>query len=158
MKKRVPDDIQERAREMAREELKRRLEELDMSASEAKGYGALLNATQAHMASLLDLLERESRPVVTAVEAHLPPSDLAAKEEERVWVKRQTDGELDDSRLTEGLTGESTVYKRRGMEKPELGRPQLKPKRIRFIFDLSASMYRFQYDGRLQRSMETGAS
>jgi hypothetical protein len=103
-------------------------------------------------------------------------SDLAAKEEERVWVKRQTDGELDDSRLTEGLTGEATVYKRRGMEKPELGRPQLKyvhsiapfgcrkltssrdarPKRIRFIFDLSGSMYRFQYDGRLQRSMETG--
>jgi hypothetical protein len=83
--------------------------------------------------------------------------DLAAKEEERVWVKRQTDGELDDSRLTEGLTGEATVYKRRGMEKPELGRPQIKcvffsssvyiyssflyrPKRIRFVFDLSASM------------------
>ena len=52
--------------------------------------------------------------------------DLAAREEERVWVKRQTDGELDDSRLTEGLTGESTVYKRRGMEKPEIGRPQIK--------------------------------
>lgn len=52
--------------------------------------------------------------------------DLAAKEEERVWVKRQTDGELDESRLTEGLTGEASVYKRRGMEKPELGRPQLK--------------------------------
>lgn len=53
-------------------------------------------------------------------------TDLAAREEERVWVKRQTDGELDDSRLTEGLTGEATVYKRRGMEKPELGRPQVK--------------------------------
>ena len=84
--------------------------------------------------------------------------DLAAREEERVRVKRQTDGELDDSRLTEGLTGEATVYKRRGMAKPELGRPQLKyvaalscppsplilrlprPKRIRFLFDVSASM------------------
>lgn len=43
-----------------------------------------------------------------------------------MWVKRQTDGELDDTRLTEGLTGEATVYKRRGMEKPELGRPQIK--------------------------------
>lgn len=41
-------------------------------------------------------------------------------------MKRQTDGELDDSRLTEGLTGEATVYKRRGMAKPEMGRPQLK--------------------------------
>ncbi|KDR77148.1 hypothetical protein GALMADRAFT_246376 [Galerina marginata CBS 339.88] len=138
LKQNVPDHIREKAREMARQELQRRLEELDMSASEARGYGQLLNATQAHMASLLDLLEH-----------------LAAKEEERVWVKRQIDGELDDSRLTEGLTGESTVYKRRGMEKPELGRPQIKPKRIKFIFDLSASMYRFQYDGRLQRSMET---
>lgn len=41
-------------------------------------------------------------------------------------MKRQTDGELDDSRLTEGITGEATVYKRRAMEKPELGRPQMK--------------------------------
>lgn len=73
-------------------------------------------------------------------------------------MKRQTDGELDDSRLTEGLTGEATVYKRRGLDKPELGRPQIKsvlllfiyllgnnlfarPKRIRFVFDLSASMW-----------------
>ncbi|KAJ6453645.1 AAA domain-containing protein [Mycena vitilis] len=138
LKQQVPDHVREKAREMARQELQRRLEELDMSASEAAGYGQLLAATQAHMVSLYDLLEH-----------------LAAKEEERVWVKRQTDGELDDSRLTEGLTGEATVYKRRGMEKPELGRPQIKPKRIRFVFDLSASMYRFQYDGRLQRSMET---
>ena len=52
--------------------------------------------------------------------------DLSAREEERVWVKRQTDGELDDSRLADGLTGEATVYKRRGMAKPELGRPQMK--------------------------------
>ncbi|KAJ7224765.1 AAA domain-containing protein [Mycena rebaudengoi] len=137
-KEQVPDHVRDKAREMARQELQRRLDELDMSPGEAAGYGGLLNATQAHMVSLHDLLEH-----------------LAAKEEERVWVKRQTDGELDDTRLTEGLTGEATVYKRRGMEKPELGRPQIKPKRIRFIFDLSASMYRFQYDGRLQRSLET---
>jgi hypothetical protein len=85
-------------------------------------------------------------------------SDLAANEEERVWLKRQGDGELDESRLTEGLTGETAIYRRRGFEKPELGRPQIKPKRIRFVFDLSASMYRFQMDGRLSRSLETGKS
>ncbi|KAK0451876.1 AAA domain-containing protein [Armillaria borealis] len=136
----VPEHIKEKAREMAKQELQRRLEELDMNIHEARGYGEIIRNTQAHMASLYDLLEH-----------------LAAKEEERVWVKRQTDGELDDTRLTEGLTGEATVYKRRGMEKPELGRPQIKPKRIRFIFDLSASMYRFQYDGRLKRSLETAA-
>ncbi|KAJ3983012.1 AAA domain-containing protein [Lentinula detonsa] len=136
-KRQVSEEIRAKAREMARQELQRRLEELDMSDIEAKGYGQLLQATQAHMLSLFDLLEH-----------------LAAREEERVWVKRQTDGELDDSRLTEGITGEATVYKRRMMEKPQIGRPQIKPKRIRFIFDLSASMYRFQYDGRLQRSLE----
>ncbi|KAF7366325.1 von Willebrand factor A domain-containing protein 8 [Mycena sanguinolenta] len=130
LRRQVPDHVQEKAREMARQELQRRLEELDMSTSQAAGYGG-------------------------AVEGDRGAHDLAAKEEERVWVKRQTDGELDDSRLTEGITGEATVYKRRGMDKPELGRPQMKPKRIRFLFDLSASMYRFQYDGRLQRSMET---
>ncbi|CAL1709976.1 unnamed protein product [Somion occarium] len=138
LKNNVPDHIKEQAREMARQELARRLEELNMNVGEAKGYGALLESVQAHIVRLYDLLE-----------------NLSAKEEERVWVKRQTDGELDDSRLTEGLTGESTVYKRRGMAKPEVGRPQIKPKRIRFLFDISASMYRFQYDGRLQRSMET---
>ncbi|KDQ56692.1 hypothetical protein JAAARDRAFT_207783 [Jaapia argillacea MUCL 33604] len=140
LKNDVPDHIKEKARAMAREELARRLEELNMSAGEARGYGAILTAVQAHITQLYDLLE-----------------NLAAKEEERVWVKRQTDGELDDSRLTEGLTGETTVYKRRGMEKPEMGRPQIKPKRIRFVFDVSGSMYRFQYDGRLERSMETAA-
>ncbi|KAH9929971.1 AAA domain-containing protein [Amylocystis lapponica] len=138
LKNDIPDHVKERAREMARQELARRLEELNMKAGEARGYGALLTAVDAHIAQLHDLLE-----------------NLAAKEEERVWVKRQTDGELDDSRLTEGLTGEAAVYKRRGMEKPEMGRPQIKPKRIRFVFDISASMYRFQYDGRLKRSMET---
>ncbi|TCD60876.1 hypothetical protein EIP91_009382 [Steccherinum ochraceum] len=138
LKNDVPDHIKEQAREMARQELARRLEELNMTNAEAKGYGALLEAVQSHIALLFDLFEH-----------------LAVKEEERIWIKRQTDGELDDSRLTEGLTGEASVYKRRGMAKPELGRPQIKPKRIRFVFDISGSMYRFQYDGRLARSLET---
>jgi len=55
-----------------------------------------------------------------------PLLDLSAKEDERIWIKRQTDGELDDTRLADGLTGESTVYKRRGMAPPEMGRPQVK--------------------------------
>ena len=44
-------------------------------------------------------------------------SDLSAREEECIWVKHQTDGELDDMRLMEGLTSESAVYKRRRMAK-----------------------------------------
>ena len=62
LKDNVPDDIKEKAREMARQELQRRLEELDMSSAEARGYGELLAATQAHMLSLHDLLERGLSP------------------------------------------------------------------------------------------------
>ena len=43
--------------------------------------------------------------------------NLEANEEERVWLKRQSDGELDEHRLTEGLTGEASIYKRRGLDK-----------------------------------------
>ena len=42
---------------MARQELQRRLEELDLSIMEARGYGALLKRTHAHLLSLHDLLE-----------------------------------------------------------------------------------------------------
>ena len=42
---------------MARQELARRLQELDMTESEARGYGALLDAVQGHIAQLFDLFE-----------------------------------------------------------------------------------------------------
>ena len=59
LKNDVPDHVKERAREMARQELARRLEELNMSAGDAKGYGSLLTAVEGHIAQLHDLLERE---------------------------------------------------------------------------------------------------
>lgn len=132
-----------------------------------------MSSAQANMLSYYhDRVAAHVNQLVTYLEG------LEAKEEERVWLKRQSDGELDETRLSEGLTGESTVYKRRGLEKrkyrcvssrsragidtvsaaAELGRPQLKPKRIRIIVDVSASMYRNQGDGRLTRSLEAGTS
>ncbi|KWU41842.1 hypothetical protein RHOSPDRAFT_30334 [Rhodotorula sp. JG-1b] len=137
LKAQVPDEIRDRARDMARKELAQKLAELDMSSAQANMYSYYHDRVAAHVHQLVTFLE-----------------NLEAKEEERVWLKRQSDGELDETRLSEGLTGESTVYKRRGMEKPEAGRPQLKPKRIRFVVDVSASMYRNQGDGRLTRSLE----
>ena len=116
---------------MARKELEARLAELNMTSAGADSYGALLAAVQAHVAQLRDVLERaflryfSSACISTLIDLNTT-TDLAAREEERVWVKRQTDGELDDARLTEGLTGEATVYKRRGLAKPEPGRPQVK--------------------------------
>ncbi|GAA6009045.1 hypothetical protein JCM11491_005725 [Sporobolomyces phaffii] len=137
LKAQVPEEISDRAREMARKELAQKLAEIDLSSSQATTYSRYYDAVSSHIQSLVSFLE-----------------NLQAKEEERVWLKRMTDGDLDEGRLTEGLTGEATIYKRRGLEKPEIGQPQLKPKRVRFVFDLSASMYRNQADGRLARSLE----
>lgn len=54
-----------------------------------------------------------------------------------------------------GITGERTIYRRRTDVEPELGAPQMKPKRLRLVVDVSGSMYRFNgYDGRLDREME----
>ncbi|GAA5909649.1 hypothetical protein JCM8208_003837 [Rhodotorula glutinis] len=137
LKAQVPDEIQNRARDMARKELAEKLAEIDMTSAQASSYTLYHERVRAHVHQLVTFLE-----------------NLEAKEEERIWLKRAVDGELDESRLAEGLTGEATVYKRRGQEKPELGAPQLKPKRIRFVVDVSASMYRNQADGRLARSLE----
>ena len=39
---------------------------------------------------------------------------------------------------------------------PQPGTPQLKPKRLRLVVDVSGSMYRFNgHDGRLDRTMES---
>ena len=59
LKDNVPESVKEKAREMARQELERRLKELDMSMGEAKEYEGLLAATQTHVLSLHDFLERQ---------------------------------------------------------------------------------------------------
>ena len=71
LKNELPDHVKEKAREMAQEELQRRLEELNMSASDAKGYGQLLVAVDAHIGSLHDLLERMSMFLVTRKACYL---------------------------------------------------------------------------------------
>lgn len=71
---------------------------------------------------------------------------------EREWLKHQTFGELDDSKLVDGMTGERNVYKRRGEADPPPGAPQPKPTKLDFVFDVSGSMYRF--NGEVGRSYE----
>lgn len=100
LKAQVPDEIKNRARDMARKELAEKLAEIDMSSAQASMYSRYHDHVISHVYQLVTFFE-----------------NLEAKEEERVWLKRQADGELDESRLSEGLTGEPTVYKRRGLEK-----------------------------------------
>ena len=57
LKKAVPEHIQERARQMAQEELARRLEELNLSTGDAAKYDRHLSSVHSHVAQLHDLLE-----------------------------------------------------------------------------------------------------
>ncbi|CAG8454960.1 7144_t:CDS:10 [Dentiscutata heterogama] len=88
-------------------------------------------------------------------ELHIILESIEAKDKERIWLKNQSSGDVDDTKLIEGLTGDVNIYKRRGENDPESGFYQAHPKKIYFVFDLSASMYRFNsHDRRLDRSME----
>lgn len=69
-------------------------------------------------------------------------------------MKRQAYGELDDSRLVEGVTSDKYIYKRRGELQDTSPIPE-SPKIISFVLDVSGSMYRFNgMDERLERCME----
>uniref|UniRef100_F1KQG7 VWFA domain-containing protein n=1 Tax=Ascaris suum TaxID=6253 RepID=F1KQG7_ASCSU len=135
----VPEHILKKAREIAMSEYKKRLHAIEMSEHDAKTYNELYAR-----------IEKQSRTLRTVIDS------LEAKEKERQWVRHQTTGDLDDAKLVEGVTGEKTIYRRRIDKEPDPGTEQKKPKRIRFCFDVSGSMYRFNgYDHRLQRSLET---
>jgi hypothetical protein len=67
---------------------------------------------------------------------------MESKDRERGWLKHQSSGEFDDSKLVDGITGERNVFKRRGIEdNPALH--ERRKKRMLFVLDVSASMYRF---------------
>jgi len=71
-------------------------------------------------------------------------------------VKNQMNGELDDDRLVDEAAGEKNVYKLRGVYDPLFGGIQKKPKRLRFVMDVSCSMGRFNgMDRRLDRMAAT---
>jgi hypothetical protein len=153
----VPPEVSEATKEMHNMAMRKRLEQLDMSDAQMEVYARYMTNVQREI--------REMRVTLEAVEA---------KNKERVWLKNQISGDVDDTKLIEGITGERSIYKRRG-ETDELGLFQQKPKRMIFAFgecmchsslqidilmlselaDLSASMMRFNgHDGRLDRSLE----
>lgn len=134
----VPEEVKRAAREMAEKAFKQRLKEIQMSEYDASTYERFSGAVRRQVQSLRVILD-----------------SLQAKGKERQWLKHQAIGELDDTKIIDGLTGEKAIYKRRGELEPEVGSPQQKPKRLRLLVDVSGSMYRFNgVDGRLERSME----
>merc|ERR1711878_23256 len=124
---------------MNRKAYKDRLREIQMSEHDAAMYEQFISQVRKQVQTLRMII-----------------SGLQAKAKDRQWLKNQTQGELDDTRLIEGITGEKTIYKRRGEQEPEPGSVQEKPKRLRLVVDVSGSMYRFNgHDQRLERMMES---
>lgn len=80
-----------------------RLREIQMSEYDAEMYEAFSSRVRRQIQSLRVILD-----------------GLQAKSRERVWLRHQTSGELDDTKLIEGLTGERSIYKKRGEEDPEV--------------------------------------
>ncbi|KAI7849218.1 AAA domain-containing protein [Circinella umbellata] len=133
-----PEIVSEAQREMHEQSMEKMLSKLDMTHGD-------YNVFQKYMENVRREI-RELRVILESTEA---------KNKERVWLKNQTSGDLDDTKIIEGLTGERAIYRKRGEDDPEIGLFQDKPKRMKFVFDLSASMYRFNtHDRRLERSLE----
>ncbi|CAH1781042.1 unnamed protein product [Owenia fusiformis] len=134
----VPEHIRRAAREMAEKAWKQRLREIKMSEYDGELYEVYSKSVRKQVTSLRVILE-----------------SLQAKGKERQWLKHQQHGDLDDAKLIEGITGEKSIYRRRGEQDPEMGTPQQKPKLLKLVVDVSGSMYRFDgHDKRLERSME----
>ncbi len=102
----VDDDVKKAAREIREKAWKQLLEQMDMTPLAAEQYLKYKTA-----------VETETRELRVTLDG------LEAKSNERVWMKNQVVGDIDDNRLIDGITGERAIYKKRGEQPPELGAP-----------------------------------
>ena len=140
----VPDEekkwtdpaAEERARKMAREALAARLKEISMSSGQFEAYESYRIKVAPQIASLRNVL-----------------NSLTTSSKSAHWKRGEMEGQLDEQRLVEALTGESNVFKRLVRSKSSVrGSGKVY---IECLLDCSASMYRFQgHDRRLTRLME----
>lgn len=121
----VPEEIKKAAREMNRKAYEQKLQEIKMSAHDHKLYAQFSEPNRKQVQQLKAILEA-----------------MQTKSNERQWQKYQTHGDLDDTRLIEGITGEKNIYRRRAEANPWADHVQEKPNRLKLIVDVSGSMYR----------------
>lgn len=144
MKAMVAKEGKERAAQIAKEALAKRLEEIQMGHSDYSEYLQHKAKVEGSISQLQDILDEFSR-----------------RSTERIWLKHQTHGDLDDSKLVDGLAGDRLVFKRRGYPEGadraamDFSDDDPHKKRMQFVVDVSGSMYRFNgQDRRLERSLE----
>ena len=91
-------ESREKAKEMAKEALKKALADISMGAKEWEFYSHYRQVLQPEITQLRSLLKESAR-----------------RRCERVWLRNQNQGELDDSKLIDGLAGEAMIFKKRGV-------------------------------------------
>ena len=122
-KTQVSEEARTEARRMAEEGLKKRLAEINMSEQEWDMYRRFVDPIKDDIVRLKSVLNQVNN-----------------KNVEKGWIRRQKHGELDDAALVDGITGEKHIFKRRGTVE-DYG-PSQQPKELRFVVDVSGSMYR----------------
>ncbi|KAI9345549.1 AAA domain-containing protein [Obelidium mucronatum] len=131
----VPKEVTDTQKQLHEMSMKKRLDQLKMTEKDMQQFATYRQNISHEI--------RELRAVIEATEA---------KKKERVWLRNQSTGDVDDTKLIEGVTGERAIYKRRGDDESVFLQ---NPKRMYVSFDLSASMTRFNgLDSRLDRSFE----
>jgi len=131
----VSEKTKQASKEIAKKALEERLRKIGMGEEEYDMYKNFSANIQKDVSRLKGIL-----------------ATIESRSTERGWLKQQSYGEIDDARLVDGITGEKYIYKRRGSIEES---PFPQQKRIRFVMDVSGSMYRFNgYDQRLIRCLE----
>lgn len=125
----IPDEVKRAAREMNRKAFEEKLKEIRMSPLDHKLYAQFSGPNQKQVQQLKAIIEA-----------------LQTKSKERHWQKYQTHGDLDDTRLIEGITGEKNIYRRRATANPEAEHAHEKPNRVKLVVDVSGSMYRYVFE------------
>lgn len=135
-KAKVSEETKRKSRAIAQKALKEKLDEINMSRGDWNMYQKFTDPIRSDIVKLRSILNQ-----------------IEMKQKERGWIKQQSHGELDDNKIVDSVVGERYIYKRRGIV--EDSESFSRPKRLRFVMDCSASMYRFNgYDERLTRELE----
>ncbi len=119
----VSEEAKRAARQMAQNALDEKLRQIGMGQEDYDRYKNFSANIQKDVAKLRSILK-----------------SVESRTNERGWLRRQSYGEIDDSKIVDGITGDKYIYKRRGSVE-ETTFP--KEKYIRFVMDVSGSMYRF---------------
>jgi hypothetical protein len=84
--KNISKEVKEKAIEMSKEALSKKLKEIDMSEQQLSVYNGYYNRVKKQIKQMRVLLE-----------------NLRSKEKERVWMKNKLFGEIDDNKIIEGI-------------------------------------------------------